>query len=61
MTLEAMARIWFDKSPAQHEVLVKNLINSLKKEKCPSARTDIVTEPVKDFVVSIVSHPREAV
>jgi hypothetical protein len=33
MTLEAMARIWFDKSPLQHEVIVKNLIKESRKQK----------------------------
>lgn len=40
MTLEVMARIWFDKSPLQHEVIVRNLIKLSRNEKCPSARTD---------------------
>ncbi len=48
MTLEAMARIWFDRSPLQHEVIVRNLIKVSRNEKCPSARTDIVTDPTKE-------------
>lgn len=32
MSLEVMARLWFERSPLQHAVLVKNLIRLTRGE-----------------------------
>jgi hypothetical protein len=36
MTLEHMARLWFDRSPLQHGVIVRTIINNRKNEESPS-------------------------
>jgi hypothetical protein len=61
MTLEAMARIWFNRSPMQQEIIARKIMRLSRNEKCPSARTDTFEIPVKNLVVSIIAHPKETV
>lgn len=56
MTLEALARIWFDKSPMQQEIIARKVMKLSRNEKCPSARTDKFENPSKELVVSIIAH-----